>query len=107
MNGWDSAVALAYAAEELFLTAQALTTDRISSQHALSEAHRHLRGLLQHEGALPAEIGKRLRNLDATYAERENGGATDPAAADALSAETMAVLGDVRNLLTDRSSDHK
>jgi hypothetical protein len=104
MPSWDTTVALAYAAEELFITAQALTTDLISREHGLSVAHQHLRGLLQHEGSLPSGIGMRLHKLDDNYSARENTGDTDASGADALSAATMSVLEEVRDVLAHRDT---
>ncbi len=87
---WDAEIALLYAEEELFLTAQALIA------RDLTAAHRHLRRLLQHEHALPAEIGKCLRSLDATCSRLENTAATDEVAAHSLATATIALLDAVR-----------
>lgn len=96
---WDTAVALAYAAEELVLAAQALATDLIPREHCLSVAHRHLHLLLEHERYLPLEIGSRLRNLNELYAEWENSAATGAKNRGSVTIATMAVLSDVRDLL--------
>ena len=104
MLSWDTQIALAYAAEELFLTAQALTTHFLSQDRALVEAHQHLHGLLQHERYLPAQIGARLRNLDASYSRREDSGAQDREGADVLAANTMSVLSDIRDVLAESDS---
>ena len=104
MLSWDTQVALAYAAEELFLTAQALTTEFFSRDRALVEAHEHLHGLLQHERYLPARIGTRLRILDASYSRRQDSGAQDRAGADVLAASTMSVLSDIRDALAESDS---
>lgn len=99
IGDWDTAVALAYAAEELDLAAQALTTDLIRREHGLVVAHGHLHELLQHERYLPAAIGTRLRNLDALYAEWENSAATDANRRDSVTLATKSVLSDVQDLL--------
>lgn len=101
MLDWDTRVALAYAAEELFLTAQALTTDLISREQGLLEAHGHVRALLRHERYLPARIGMRLHHLNDSYSRREDSGAQDRAGADQLTANTMSILNDIRDVLAD------
>ena len=101
MLNWDTRVALAYAAEELFLTAQALTTDLISREQGLLEAHDHVRALLQHERYLPMRIGIRLHHLNDSYARREDSRAQDRAGADLLTANTLSVLNDIRDVLAE------
>ncbi len=102
MTSWDAQVALLYAAEELFLAAQALDTDAITRERRLAVAHHHLLKLLQHEHSLPPEIGQSLRSLDACYSQRQSTGASDKPGADALIAATMFVLNGVRKLLAER-----
>ncbi len=87
---WDAEVALLYAEEELFLTAQALIARDVTA------AHQHLRRLLQHEHSLPAEVGRCLRSLDATYLRLQDTEAADEVAAHSLTAATIAVLDAVR-----------
>jgi hypothetical protein len=99
VGSWDTTVALAFAAEELVFAAQALTTDLVPREHGLGVAHRHLHELLQHQRYLPSEIGSRLRNLDALYAEWENSPATGATRRPSVTLATMAVLSDVRDLL--------
>jgi len=101
MLSCDSRFSLAYAAEELCLTAQALTTDLISRERGLFEAHVHVRALLQHETQLPRDIGNRLHNLDDSYTRREESGAQDVAGAAILTATTLSVLNDVRDVLIE------
>jgi hypothetical protein len=99
VGSWDTTVALAYAAEELVFAAQALTTDLMPRDNSLNVARRHLHELLQHQRYLPSEIGSRLRNLDALYAEWENSPATGATRRPSVTLATMAVLSDVRDLL--------
>jgi hypothetical protein len=96
---WDTAVGLAYAAEELVFAAQALSTDLIPREHGFSVAHGHLNVLLQHERYLPLEIRTQLRNLNALYAEWENSAATGAKSRNSVTLATMAVLSHVRDLL--------
>ena len=106
VGGWDTTVALAYAAEELVFAAQALSTDLMSAEHGLRVAQRHLYELLQHERYLPPEIGSRLRNLYALYAGWENSPATGAKHHDSVTLATMAVLSDVRGLLHVQERGH-
>ncbi len=102
MRIWDAQVALLYAAEELFLAAQALEADVIAREDRLAVAHHHLHKLLQHEKSLPPEIGQSLRSLDASYSQRENAHAIDKAGANALITATMFVLNGVRTILAEQ-----
>lgn len=101
MLGWDTSVALAFAAEELFLAAQALTTDLISRERGLQEAHQHLRGLIVHERLLTGDIAAGLRTLDGKYTERENSHATDQAGEQILIATTLELLGQIHETLQE------
>ncbi len=102
MTNWDAQVALLYAAEELFLAAQALEADVIAREDRLAVAHHHLLKLLQHEKSLPPEIGQSLRSLDASYSQRESAHAIDKTGADTLITATMFVLNGVRKVLAQR-----
>ena len=100
MTTWDTTIALSYAAEELLVAAQALTTDLMSRQDGIVVAHAHLRILLQHQHSLPVAIGKQVEQLDAIYIRQEGSDATAQETADSLTIATMAVLGGVRDALT-------
>ncbi len=101
MSAWETNVALAFAAEELLCAAQAITSDSISQEHGFDIAHSRLRILSDNRRSLPAPIGDRVAQLDASYTERENSGATDSVGALAIVAATLALLGDVQNLLLE------
>ena len=100
MTTWDTTIALSYAAEELLVAAQALTTDLMSREDGIGVAHFHLRILLQHQHSLPAAIGRQVKQLDAIYVGQEGSEATAQEMADSLTIATMAVLGGVRDALT-------
>jgi hypothetical protein len=100
MTSWDTTIALSYAAEELLVAAQALTTDLMSRQDGIIVAHAHLRILMKHQHSLPSAIGDEVAQLDAVYARQADSNAADQERADSLTIATMAVLGGVRDALT-------
>ena len=54
---WDSAITLAFAAENLFAAAQLLTSDLVPWRRALRVAYdRHLVPLLENDDFLPEDI---------------------------------------------------
>ena len=65
---WDSAVTLAYAAEQLFAAAQLLTSDMIPWNRAVRAAYlRHLGPLLDNGDFLPADIREDLKAAQKSY----------------------------------------
>lgn len=95
---WDTAIALAYAAEQLFVAAQALTSDLVSKEQGLKTADTRLLALLDNEQFLPTRIRDRLRRLHQSYAN-DQARRLDDAAAHDLSRETMGLLREVRDVL--------
>jgi DNA-binding NarL/FixJ family response regulator len=95
---WDTAIALGYAAEQLFVAAQALTSDLVSKEQGLQAADTRVVALLDNEQFLPTRIRDRLRRLHESYAK---GGTRrlDEAAAHDLSQQTMRLLREVRDVL--------
>lgn len=99
MAAWDTHVALAFAAEELFFAAQAITSDSPSREHGFDVAHSCIHLLSEHGRALPSDLADRIAALDDSYTNRENSAATDTAGSLAIIAATLGLLGDVQNRL--------
>ena len=99
MSTWDINVALSFAAEELLFAAQAITSDSIPQERGFGLAHYRVRTLSLNGKSLPADIADRVAVLDASYADREDSGATDTIGAMAIVAATLDLLGDVQNRL--------
>ena len=99
MSTWDSNVALAFAAEEPLVAAQAITSESISKEQPFGIAHSRVRILSEHGRSLPSDIVDRIAVLDDSYTDRENSGATHTVGAMAIVAATLDLLGDVQNRL--------
>ncbi len=52
----DQVIALSYAAEQLFIAAQLLTSDTVPLDYALPKSCDHLRRLLEHRALLPSYL---------------------------------------------------
>lgn len=60
--GWDNYIALSYAAEQLFMAAQLLTSDTVPLDYAVQETCEHyLQGLVQHHDLLPGYVNTWIR----------------------------------------------
>jgi hypothetical protein len=97
---WDTAIALAYAAEQLFIAAQALTSDLVSTDQALSVADARLTALLQNAEFLPDGIGLRVRKLHDCYLRRRAAAHQDASIARSLANDTMSALEEIRDALS-------
>ncbi len=95
---WDTTIALAYAAEQLFIAAQALSSDLVSPQRGLRTADGYLQLLLENERFLPSHIRKRLRHLHAAYLKNCSALVSE-AAARTLARKTMSLLEEIRSAL--------
>jgi hypothetical protein len=92
---WDSAVTLAFAAENLFAAAQLLTSDLVPWKRALRVAYdRHLVPLLENDDFLPEEIRERLLDAHRSYL-RANSRGLNPDFACQLASELMQILGEI------------
>jgi hypothetical protein len=100
---WDSAITLAYAAEQLFAAAQLLTSDIVPWNRALPIVHeQHLAPLLENERFLPEGIRDRLLHAHRSYSVAKTAGMTREYARQ-LAAELMSILGDTSAMLSDIS----
>jgi len=97
---WDTAIALAYAAEQLFIAAQALTSDLVSTDHGLSLADSRISALLQNSEFLPTPIGQRVHKLHDSYLRRRAAAHQDASIARSLANDTMAALAEIRDVLS-------
>jgi hypothetical protein len=97
---WDTAIALAYAAEQLFIAAQALTSDLVSTGHGLSVADARINALLQNSEFLPAAISQRVRKLHDCYLRRRAVAHQDASIARSLANDTMLALAEIRDVLS-------
>jgi hypothetical protein len=100
---WDSAITLAYAAEQLFAAAQLLTSDIVPWNRALRIAHeRHLAPLLENERFLPERIRDRLLEAHRSYLSAKSAGITREYARQ-LASELMSILSDTSAMLSNIS----
>jgi hypothetical protein len=100
---WDSAITLAYAAEQLFAAAQLLTSDIVPWNRALRIAHeRHLAPLLENERFLPERIRDRLLEAQRSYLRAKSAGITREYARQ-LASELMSILNDTSTMLNNIS----
>jgi hypothetical protein len=97
---WDTAIALAYAAEQLFIAAQALTSDLVSKDQGLSIADSRISALLQNAEFLPDGIGQRVRQLHHSYLRRRAAAHQNASIARSLANDTMSALAEIRDVLS-------
>ena len=100
---WDTAVALAFAAEQSFAAAQLLTSNTITPQEALRLSYEeYVSPLLEHTRFLPLSMTARLRRAHAEYvrAEKRGIGRED---ASRLASELMVILRQIAPLLERRT----
>ena len=100
---WDSAITLAFAAEQLFAAAQLLTSDLVPWNRALHTAHeRHIVPLLENDSLLPEGIREKLREAHRSYLAADAQGLT-PDFARKLASELMAIFSEITTLLNRAS----
>lgn len=98
--GWDNVVALSYAAEQLFMAAQLLTSDTIPRNLAVQQTcNRYLRSLLTHEELLPPYIVTWTRECQRQCDRLRNVGSMTPDDIQQLTASVNSLLDDVRQVL--------
>jgi hypothetical protein len=96
---WDSAISLAFAAEQLFAAAQLLTSDLVPWNRALRISYeRHLVPLLENDSLLPEQIRDELLEAHRSYVSAKSRGMT-PDFARQLARELMGILREVTGIL--------
>jgi hypothetical protein len=96
---WDTAVTLAFAAEQSFAAAQLLSSDKIPALDALRLCYeKYIASLLVHAHFLPSGITAELRLAQSNYVRAKDKGISK---ADALqmASELMAILRQMAPLL--------
>lgn len=100
---WDSAITLAFAAENLCAAAQLLTSDLIPWKRALRVAYdRHLVPLLDNDDLLPADIRDKLLDAHRSFL-RANSRGLNAEFARQLASELMSILAEITSLLNPMS----
>jgi hypothetical protein len=101
---WDTAVSLAFAAEQSFAAAQLLTSNMITPQEALRLSYdKYISPLLEHTRFLPLSMTARLRSAHATYVDAEKRGIGREDAS-RLASELMVILRQMAPLLERRTA---
>lgn len=96
---WDSAVSLAFAAEQLFAAAQLLTSDLVPWNEALRIAyHRHLVPLIENDDFLPEDIRDKMLEARRSYDDASARGLTRDFARE-LASELMGILAEITPML--------
>lgn len=96
---WDSAVSLAFAAEQLFEAAQLLTSDLVPANRALHIVHdRHLAPLLENRNLLPEPVRDQLVAAQREFDSAVSKGLTRDFARH-LASELMRILSEVTGIL--------
>jgi hypothetical protein len=98
---WDTAIALAYAAEQLFVVAQALTSDLVSTEYGLKVADSRLGALMENSNLLPKRIREKVLHLHDRYLRYRTEKKLDPVSANSLSTATMSTVEDIRDVLNE------
>ena len=96
---WDDVLAVGYAAEQLFVAAQLLTSDVIPLEEAVSTAcDRHIARLLEYRNQLPGGVAARL---ELCFRECPADRALTHEQAEALSRRILGILDELRSILID------
>ena len=96
---WDSAITLAFAAEQLFAAAQLLTSDLVPWNRALRLAYeRHLVPLLENDTLMPEEIRDQLLEAHRSYVSAKSRGLNREFSRQ-LAAQLMTILDEITTLL--------
>jgi hypothetical protein len=96
---WDDVLALGYAAEQLFLASQLLTSDVVPIGEAVHTAcHRHIGALLSVRRLLPGDL---VKKLDACAMQCQVNGNLGHEQAKDLANRVLGILDDLRRVLND------
>ncbi len=100
--GWDNVVALSYAAEQLFMAAQLLTSNTVPVQQAVTQTcDEHLCRLLDYRELLPEPTTRAILECLETCARMRGSGQIELGAAQRLAGSIRNVLGDIHRLLAE------
>jgi hypothetical protein len=103
---WDNLIALSYAAEQLFIAGQLLTSDTVPVQFAVQQVcDRHLTRLKQHRNLLPSHVNTWIAECLEGYARMREAGQFRIEYADQLAASIRQLLDEVR-LVLNRLTKH-
>jgi len=96
---WDSAICLAFAAENLFAAAQLLTSDLVPWKRALRVSYeRHIVPLVENDDLLPADIREKLLDAHRSYIQADSRGLNREFARQ-LASELMGILSEISSML--------
>jgi hypothetical protein len=96
---WDSAISLAFAAENLFAAAQLLTSDIVPWKRALRLSYeRHLVPLIENDDFLPPHIREELLEAHRSYLRASSRGLNAEFARQ-LASELMKILKEISAIL--------
>jgi len=103
--GWDNYIALSYAAEQLFMAAQLLTSDTVPLNYAVQQTcEKYLQGLVQHHDLLPGYVNTWIRECMRDCEKlRDQGSMTEQDVRDLATAITN-ILEDVRGVIARLSA---
>jgi hypothetical protein len=94
---WDDVLALGYAAEQLFIAGQLLTSDVVPKEEAVEAACKeHIAHLLELKQLLPARL---VAQLQSCFEQCHEEASLEPAQAEALGRKMLAILDDLRRVL--------
>ena len=99
---WDNIIELGYAAEQLFMATQLLTSDTVPREHAVRETcNRYLARLMGHSELLPAEIIGHIRECQRHCEGLRSRGSIFDQDVHELSASIISLFGEIRLVLKD------
>jgi hypothetical protein len=103
---WDHVIALSYAAEQLFMAGQLLTSDTVPLPFAVQQVcDRHLTRLKQHSDLLPTDVNTWIAECLQKCADMRRAGQFRPQHARELSASIRRLLDEVRLVLKGLSGE--
>ncbi len=102
---WDQLVALGYAAEQLFMAAQLLTSDTVAIDSGLRRSCEHLQRLIEHQELLPRYLATWTRDCLQNCREFATGNGHGSCAehAQQLSGAILQLLDEVRRVLNEHA----
>jgi len=105
--GWDNMLALGYAAEQLFVASQLLTSDTVALPKGVEAVcEQHLGNLLRYEQLLPATLSSSIRECRQECRSLARTGAYTTASAEKVATHLRQLLEQVRNVLAALAGEH-